>query len=114
MTRHSLTAAMLVTVATAMPTHTAVASRAPSATERAAIAQFFQAPRRCLRIRVATVRRGWASATYRTPIRASCMRYVANGITVLRRRDDVWRQRWAGSSWSCPIPEVPEDVRKDL
>ena len=30
------------------------------------------------------------------------------------RRDDVWRMRFAGSSWSCPIPNVPEVVRKDL
>jgi hypothetical protein len=33
---------------------------------------------------------------------------------VWRRRDDVWRQRFAGSSWSCPIRSVPEDVRTDL
>jgi hypothetical protein len=92
----------------------AVAARKPSATEKAAIAQLMETPRRCLKIRVATVRKGWASATLRSPLKQSCQPYAADGIAVLRRRDDVWRMRFAGSSWSCPIPGVPEVVRKDL
>jgi hypothetical protein len=93
---------------------TAVASRAPTATERAALAQALTAPRRCLEIRVSTVRRGWASVSFRSPVRDSCLRYVADGVSVHRRRDDIWREVFVGSSWSCPIPRVPEDVRRDL
>jgi hypothetical protein len=92
----------------------AVASRKPSATEKAAIAQAMKTPRRCLKIRVATVRKGWASATLKVPLKHSCLPYAADGIAVLHRRDDVWRMRFAGSSWSCPIQGVPEAVRKDL
>ena len=95
----------------------AVADRAPTATERAAVAQALKTPRRCLRIRVATVERGWASARFRNPAesgRARCLPYAADGVAVFRRRDDVWRQRFAGSSWACPIPTVPEAVRRDL
>jgi hypothetical protein len=92
----------------------AVASRKPSATERAAIAQAMQVPRRCVKIRVATVRKGWARLDLRVPLPKSCQRYAADGVVVLKRTDDVWRQRFAGSSWSCPIKGVPEAVRKDL
>jgi hypothetical protein len=92
----------------------AVAARKPSATEKAAIAQALETPRRCLKVRVATVRKGWASATLKVPLPKSCQRYAADGILVMRRRDDVWRMRFAGSSWSCPIKGVPEEVRKDL
>jgi hypothetical protein len=92
----------------------ATASRTPKATEKAALAQAMKTPRRCLKIRVATVRRGWASVRLHSPLPDSCMKYAADGVSVMRRRDDVWRQRFAGSSWSCPIPRVPEDIRKDL
>lgn len=108
----SLLAAAVLLCAVAVTS--ATASRKPRATERAALAQAMQTPRRCLRIRVATVRPGWASVRFRMPPSDSCMRYAADGVSVWRRRDDVWRHRFAGSSWSCPIPKIPEDVRKDL
>jgi hypothetical protein len=92
----------------------AFAARKATETERAALAQAAQAPRRCLRIQVSTARRGWASVSFKAPARASCLRYATDGVSVWRRRDDVWRQRFAGSSWSCPIPGIPEAVREDL
>ena len=91
----------------------AVASRKPTATERAALAQAMEAPARCLAIRVATVRRGWASAKFRR-FKGKCAKYASDGVTVWRRRDGVWRHGFAGSSWSCPIAKVPEVVRSDL
>jgi hypothetical protein len=92
----------------------ASASRKPTATERAAIAQLMKAPRRCVLIRVATVRRGWASARFQIPATSQCSKYIADGVAILHRRDDVWHMRFSGSAWSCPIPHVPEAVRKDL
>jgi hypothetical protein len=92
----------------------AVASRKPTATEKAAIAQAMQVPRRCVKVRVATVRKGWAWLHLRAPLPHSCDRYAADGIVLLKRTDDVWRQKFAGSSWSCPIKGVPDAVRKDL
>jgi hypothetical protein len=100
--------------AAALATTSATASRKPKTTEKAAIAQAMKTPRRCLKVRVATVRKGWASATLRNPLKQSCMPYAADGIAVWHRRDDVWRMKFAGSSWSCPIKGVPEVVRKDL
>jgi hypothetical protein len=91
----------------------ASASRKPTAPERAAIAEAIRAPRKCLAIRVATVRPGWASAKFASA-KGVCAKYVADGVAVFRRRDDVWRMRFAGSSWRCPIKGVPEAVRKDL
>jgi hypothetical protein len=92
----------------------AVASRAPKATERAALAQAMKVPQRCLKMRVATVRSGWASATLKVPLPRSCQRYAADGIVVWHKRGDVWRMQFAGSSWKCPIKGLPEAVRKDL
>jgi hypothetical protein len=106
--------ALLTLIALAAATTSATASRKPKATEKAAIAQAVETPRRCLKIRVATVRNGWASVRLRVPLKQSCMPYAADGWVILRKRDDVWRQRFAGSSWSCPIQGVPEVVRKDL
>jgi hypothetical protein len=108
------TLAAVAMIAGTLGATSAVASRKPSATEKAAIAQAMKTPRRCLTIRVATVQKGWASARLRVPLKHSCLPYAADGVVVLRRRDDVWRMRFAGSSWSCPIPTVPEAVRKDL
>jgi hypothetical protein len=109
-----LASVVILAAAAALTATSATASRKPRATEKAAIAQAMKTPRRCMRIRVATVRKGWASATLRVPLKQSCMPYAADGIAVLHRRDDVWRMRFAGSSWSCPIKGVPEAVRKDL
>lgn len=92
----------------------AVASRAPKATERAALARAMKVPQRCLNMRVATVRAGWASAALKYPLSKSCRRYAADGIVVWHKRDGVWRMRFAGSSWKCPIKGLPEAVRKDL
>jgi hypothetical protein len=104
-------AAMCLAVAHGSP---ADAARKPSATERAALAQAMEKPRHCLQIRIATVRTGWASVKLRSPLPDPCLKYAADGVSAWRKRDDVWRQRFAGSSWSCPIPRVPEDVRKNL
>jgi hypothetical protein len=115
--RHGQLGALAVVAATFLAVahgSTANAAREPTATERAALAQAMEVPRRCLRIRVATVRSGWASVKFRSRLPDSCLEYAADGVSVWRKRDDVWRQRFVGSSWSCPIPRVPEDVRKDL
>lgn len=92
----------------------AAALRKPTPLERATIAQAVRIPSRCLQIRVATVRPGWATAALGGEQLRSCDRYQANGVVVLRRRDGIWLRRFAGSSWSCPIAGVPEAVRRDL
>jgi hypothetical protein len=106
---------ILAVIAAALSSGTpaALGSRDATATERAALAQAFGVPRRCLTMRVATVRPGWASVAFKK-VTGSCARYAADGVTVYRRIDDIWHQRFAGSSWSCPIRGVPEGVRKDL
>jgi hypothetical protein len=113
--KRTVTLLMLMAVPAAVYTGpSAFAARKPKATERAALSQAMERPRRCLRIRVATVRHGWASVSLKTPLRKSCQRYAADGVTVWHRQDDVWKMRFAGSSWKCPIARVPEAVRKDL
>jgi hypothetical protein len=109
-----LVSAVAVVVLGGLAVSSASASREPRATEKAALAQALRVPRRCVAIRVATVRQGWASVTLRSPLPRSCLKYAADGVNVMRLRDDVWYRRFSGSSWACPIPHVPEDVRKDL
>ena len=45
------------------------------------VAKALQMPRRCLRIRVATVRRGWASVQPKSPLPDSCLKYAADGVS---------------------------------
>ena len=98
----------------ALAVSTAVASRAPKAAERAALAKALKVPQRCLKMRVATVRRGWASLHLKVPLPKSCLRYAADGVVVMHKGARGWRMVFAGSSWRCPIKTVPEAVRKDL
>src|SRR5262249_27987382 len=81
----------------------ASASRAPKASERAALAKALKVPARCLKMRVATVRSGWASLHLKVPLPKSCLRYAADGVVVMRKGAHGWRMRFAGSSWKCPI-----------
>jgi hypothetical protein len=90
-TRTIVSTCVAATLAATVAVPAANARRAPTATERAALAQAGKVPRRCLRIHVATVRAGWASVSFHGG--HACARYASNGVAVWRRRDDVWRFR---------------------
>jgi hypothetical protein len=91
----------------------AQADRAPSKRERAAIAGSADVPKRCLRIRISTVNRRYASVYIRNA-RRSCRRWAADGVAVYKRGRARWRFVVAGSAFECPVPKVPRRVVRDL
>jgi hypothetical protein len=91
----------------------AQADRPPTRSERLGIAKSMEIPKRCLRIRVSTVNERWSRASIRN-LKASCADHVADGIAVFRHRRGAWRFVTAGSSFDCPVPDVPRRIAKDL
>ena len=92
----------------------AQADRAPTTREHAAVAKAVGVPKRCLRVRVSTVNERWASARVRNG-KASCAEHAADGIAIFKRRTGgAWRFVTAGSSFDCPVADVPRRIAQDL
>jgi hypothetical protein len=89
------------------------ADRAPTKRERADIAKAIGVPKRCLRTRISTVDERWSRTSIRN-MKASCTDHAADGVAVFRRRGGKWRFVTAGSSFDCPVPDVPRKIAKDL
>jgi hypothetical protein len=89
------------------------ADRAPTERERADIAKAIGVPKRCLRTRISTVNERWSRTTIRN-LKAGCAEHAADGVAIFRRRDGKWRFVTAGSSFDCPVPDVPRRIAKDL
>jgi hypothetical protein len=89
------------------------ADRAPTKREHAAVAQKIGVPKRCLRVRISTVNERWARANVRNR-KASCAEHAADGIALFKRRAGTWRFVTAGSSFDCPVPDVPRRIARDL
>jgi hypothetical protein len=104
----AVAAALLLAVPAA-----AQADRAPTKREHAAVATAVGVPKRCLRVRVSTVDERWATARVRNG-KASCAEHAADGMAVFKRRRGAWRFVTAGSSFDCPVPDVPRRVARDL
>jgi hypothetical protein len=89
------------------------ADRAPTKRERVGVAKAIGVPKRCLRTRISTVNERWSRTTIRN-LKASCADHAADGVAVFKRRGDRWRFVTAGSSFDCPVPDVPRRIAKDL
>jgi len=89
------------------------ADRAPTKREHRAVAKAVGVPKRCMAVRISTVDERWASARVRNA-KASCAEHAADGIAIFKRRG--WRYRFvtAGSSFECPVPDVPRRIARDL
>jgi hypothetical protein len=95
---------------------TADARRKPTTAERTALGKAVGTPGRCLKIFVSTVNEKWARAEFNgkkfdVP---SCKAHAADGIVVLHHRHGKWRIVTEGSSFECPVPDVPKRIVKDL
>jgi hypothetical protein len=114
--RRALVPVVLITSALAVPA--ANASKAPTRTQRQQIAAFAKAPASCLKIRIASSTNRYGSVTFNGAkySTANCARYATNGITIVRRSNGKWRQRWAGSDCTDGRPRgrVPVEVWRDL
>jgi hypothetical protein len=92
---------------------TAHADRPPTKRERVDVAQAIGVPKRCLRTRISTVNERWSRTTIRNE-KASCQEHAGDGVAVFKRRGGKWRFVTAGSSFDCPVPDVPRRIAKDL
>lgn len=89
------------------------ADRAPTEREHAAVAKSVGIPKRCVKVRISTVDERWARASVRNR-KASCADHAADGVALFKRRRGAWRFVTAGSSFDCPVPDVPRRIARDL
>jgi hypothetical protein len=106
------TLAVPICVLLALPA-AAQADRPPTKRERVDIAKAIGVPKRCLRTRISTVNERWSRTTIRNE-KASCLEHAGDGVAVFKRRAGKWRFVTAGSSFDCPVPDVPRRIAKDL
>jgi hypothetical protein len=89
------------------------ADRAATKREQAAVSKAIGIPKQCVRVRVSTVDERWARASVRNK-RAACADHVADGVAVFKRSHGAWKFVTAGSSFDCPVPDVPRKIARDL
>ncbi|WP_026910995.1 hypothetical protein [Patulibacter minatonensis] len=109
-------ATSLATVALALvAVAPASADKAPSSSQRAAIAASAGIPARCLIIRISSRSSHYGSLRFDQSKYSSCKRHASDGIAIVRRTNGRWRQRYAGSDcMTPPSRDVPTKVWKDL
>ncbi len=53
--------------------------------------------------------------TVRPHFNHACAKYEFNGVNVFKNTtDNHWKQVFAGSSYKCPLPNIPRRVQRDL
>lgn len=87
------------------------ARRAPTKSEKAAIATAMDRPAKCQRVFISTVNHSYASWQFRDA--KGCARYGSNGLDILKRINGQWKDL-GGSSDGTPVRGVPSAVYKDL
>ena len=117
MTGRRATPLLLAAAIAAIPA-VASADRAPTSSERAAVARAIPAPARCAQVRISSVegQYRYARVTLHSR-RADCRNHVADGVAVFKRRVTSgahWRFVTAGSAFDCPVPHGPKRVVADL
>jgi hypothetical protein len=109
---------------------TALAHRAPTTRERAALVKAFDryvrepVPARCLKEEISTASRSWAQVQFgfdkHGHLPAGCAKFAANGVVLFHFRAGRWRFVTAGSSFinsngSCGLTgKVPRKVIADF
>ena len=113
--RTLLATALLAVTALSIATD-ADARRKATKSEKRKIAGEMGIPPKCAIVHVSTVNEKWASLKYnhRKIDVEPCDEYAADGLAILRKSRGNWFFVTAGSSFECPIDEVPPKVQKDL
>lgn len=100
----------------ALASHSALHTVAPTRAQRAAILKAFGdpgAPARCLAVGLAASNHAYATVRYHP--RTGCARWGFNGVNVIKKqRAGGWKAVFEGSSYSCPRPRIPRQVQRDL
>ncbi len=89
---------------------------APTAAQRAGILKAFGDPQRawpCLTVRIAAANHNYANVRFKTDTR--CSGWAWDGVNVIEHvQQNQWRIRFEGSSYTCPLPHIPQPVQRDL
>jgi hypothetical protein len=112
-TRRLKIAVALPLIALAAVPALAQADRPATKSEAAAVATVARVPARCLKVEISTVNTAWAAA-HRRNAKPGCERWQADGISVYKKGHHGWKFAMAGSSFDCPVPNVPKAVAKDF
>jgi len=99
----------------------ALAHRRASRTERAAILaavvhqrQLSTTQATCQVVTISTVNQSYASLRWPAKLSRSCAGVAANGVIVEHRTSRGWLFVTVGSTFKCPIKQVPTQVARDL
>ncbi len=112
-------AVALIAVALAVPAIALAAPKTspPSDAQRAAILKAFgsrtRAQSNCMVVLLAASNHKYA--TIRPHVDHACSKYEFNGTNVFKNTsDNHWKRLFEGSSYRCPLPNIPRQVQHDL
>lgn len=99
----------------------ALAARSATSSERSAIVaaavhqgEVSATQAACQAVTVSTVNQGYASLSWPARLSRQCAQVAANGVIVEMKTGASWQVVAAGSSFQCPIKNVPTTVARDL
>lgn len=99
----------------------ALAHRSASASEAKAIRaaavkahQISSKQATCMDVAISSANGSYAQISWPRHLSNTCMRVAADGVIVMHRRADMWTFVTAGSSFTCPIRNVPNSVSHDF
>ncbi|MGO9789168.1 MAG: hypothetical protein ACLP8S_06485 [Solirubrobacteraceae bacterium] len=64
-------------------------------------------------VRIAAANHNYANVRFKTDTR--CSGWAWDGVNVIEHvQQNQWRIRFEGSSYTCPLPHIPQPVQRDL
>lgn len=116
---------LLVFAALAVYPAIALAHKAPTKSQRTALAKAFGSyvheavPANCLHYWVSTARSGWADVAFSPTLPKSCIKFASNGDVIFHLVRGKWKFVIAGSSFvnsngTCSVRGVPKPVVNDF
>jgi hypothetical protein len=88
----------------------------PTKAQRAGILKAFGDPpaaAHCLITRLAAANHNYGTVRFNTS--KKCLKWEADGVNIFERVNPTrWRERFEGSSYKCPLANIPKSVQRDL
>lgn len=111
---------VLVLAGVLLPAAAFAHRRASQAERRAVLAavvrqrELSSAQAACQVVTISTANRNYAETTWPSKLTRSCMRVAANGVIIEHHTARGWQFVTVGSSFQCPIEDVPARVARDF
>ncbi len=68
----------------------------------------------CMDVAISSANAGYAQISWPRHLSNTCMRVAADGVILMHRRAATWTFVTAGSSFTCPIRNIPNPVSRDF